>query len=340
MSTAAPPKTIRVALVGNPNTGKSTLFTALAGVRQRVGNYPGVTVEKKTGHAAARRPRVRADRSAGHVQPGAALAGRNGGGRRAAGPARQRGAARRRAVDRRRQQPGAESVSGEPGARAGPADGRGAEHGRPGPRPADGDRRRRAVASGWACRWSPCRPIAASGLDELEAALADGGRSQRRRAREPVSRRVSTARRASLADWLNAAIAEPLPQFLVERLLLDGDGYLESELLDGDAAEGAAKLRAARESLAAAGCRCRPSKRWPATTGSPACSTASSRRPDDHRRTTSDRIDAVLTHKVWGTLIFVAVMAVLFSSIFVLADAADGFDRRRGRLARRPGRSG
>src|SRR3954465_5313658 len=45
----APSKTIRIALVGNPNTGKSTLFTALAGVRQRVGNYPGVTVEKKTG---------------------------------------------------------------------------------------------------------------------------------------------------------------------------------------------------------------------------------------------------------------------------------------------------
>src|SRR5258708_31151322 len=49
MSLAIPTKTIRVAVVGNPNTGKSTLFTALAGVRQRVGNYPGVTVEKKTG---------------------------------------------------------------------------------------------------------------------------------------------------------------------------------------------------------------------------------------------------------------------------------------------------
>ncbi|MHC4406580.1 MAG: FeoB small GTPase domain-containing protein, partial [Planctomycetota bacterium] len=41
--------TLTVAIIGNPNTGKSTLFNALAGVRQRVGNYPGVTVEKKTG---------------------------------------------------------------------------------------------------------------------------------------------------------------------------------------------------------------------------------------------------------------------------------------------------
>ena len=38
-----------VALVGNPNAGKTTLFNALTGHRQRVGNYPGVTVEKKTG---------------------------------------------------------------------------------------------------------------------------------------------------------------------------------------------------------------------------------------------------------------------------------------------------
>ena len=44
--------TVCVALLGNPNTGKSTLFSALAGMRQRVGNYPGVTVEKKVGHLA------------------------------------------------------------------------------------------------------------------------------------------------------------------------------------------------------------------------------------------------------------------------------------------------
>jgi len=41
--------TARVALVGNPNTGKSTLFNALAGMSVRTGNYPGVTIEKKIG---------------------------------------------------------------------------------------------------------------------------------------------------------------------------------------------------------------------------------------------------------------------------------------------------
>lgn len=57
---AAPPRpatqdakdTLRVALIGNPNTGKTTLFNALTGLRQRVGNFAGVTVERVEGSSA------------------------------------------------------------------------------------------------------------------------------------------------------------------------------------------------------------------------------------------------------------------------------------------------
>lgn len=42
-------KIIHIALVGNPNSGKTSLFNSLTGMNQRVGNFPGVTVDKKTG---------------------------------------------------------------------------------------------------------------------------------------------------------------------------------------------------------------------------------------------------------------------------------------------------
>lgn len=45
----APAKVREIALIGNPNSGKTTLFNSLTGLRQSTANYPGVTVEKKTG---------------------------------------------------------------------------------------------------------------------------------------------------------------------------------------------------------------------------------------------------------------------------------------------------
>ncbi|HYG19798.1 MAG TPA: ferrous iron transport protein B [Ohtaekwangia sp.] len=48
----APSKRVKIALVGNPNAGKSSLFNHLTGLNQKIGNFPGVTVEKKSGFCA------------------------------------------------------------------------------------------------------------------------------------------------------------------------------------------------------------------------------------------------------------------------------------------------
>ena len=49
MTIAIEPRAWRFALVGTPNSGKTALFNALTGSRQKVANYPGVTVERRAG---------------------------------------------------------------------------------------------------------------------------------------------------------------------------------------------------------------------------------------------------------------------------------------------------
>jgi Fe2+ transport system protein B len=52
-------KKLTIALAGNPNSGKTTVFNNLTGTRQRVGNWPGVTVEKKEGNLTFKQHHIR-----------------------------------------------------------------------------------------------------------------------------------------------------------------------------------------------------------------------------------------------------------------------------------------
>jgi ferrous iron transport protein B len=317
MSTVAPPKTIRVALVGNPNTGKSTLFTALAGVRQRVGNYPGVTVEKKTGTL----------RHNGHVfelidLPGTySLAPRSPDemvtvdvllGRRdnAAPPDVVLSIVDASNLERNLflvsqvlslNLPTVVALNMVDLAL---------------------DREVEIDIEALSKRLGvPVMAVQANrhvGIAQLKASLdtAAAGPAPPRENPFPAAFQRQTA---ELATWFNEQTSQPLPQFLVERLLLDGDGYLERELLNGNAAECSQQLRAARDSLASAGLPVPAVEAMARYDWVARVLDGVSRRPDDHRATATDRIDAVLTHKLWGTLIFIAAMVVLFSSIFVLA---------------------
>ena len=112
-----------VAVAGSPNAGKSALFNALTGARQKVGNYPGVTVERQSGRLTlGRRPPGRAGRPARRLQPRARQPRRSGHPRRAARPAERRAPARCAGDRPRRLQPRQSPALRAAADRARPAD--------------------------------------------------------------------------------------------------------------------------------------------------------------------------------------------------------------------------
>ena len=317
MSTIAPPKTIRVALIGNPNTGKSTLFTAMAGVRQRIGNYPGVTVEKKIGHLRHDEQTFElidlpgtyslAPRSPDEMVAVDVLLGR---GQNAPPPDVVLSIVDASNLERNLFLVSQVLSLGLPTVIAlNMTD-------------VARDRQIEIDIHGLAERLGvaviPVQANRRAGLERLKNALADA-------AVNPVGKRANPfpaefqRRTRDLAKWLNETTSSEIPPVLVERLLLDTSGYLESELLNGEANQVASKLRKQREELAAAGLPVPAVEAiarydWVARVLDGVCRRHLQQQPD-----VSDRIDAVLTHKLWGSLIFIAAMAVLFSSIFILA---------------------
>ena len=312
MSIAAQSRTVTVALIGNPNVGKSTLFGALVGVRQRVGNYPGVTVEKKTGHC------THAGRHFEVIDlPGTySLAPRS--------PDEMV------AVDvllaRRDDTPAIDVVISI-------VDASNLERnlylvsqvldfGRP------------TVLAVNMLDVAEARGVALD-LDKLEASLGIpvvGLEAHRRRGIDELKDALEhvleheaprhespfPAPFSSEVDSLSAALTGT-PRYLVERLLLDTSGYLGTALGVDQSEPVQMHLREARARLAAAGLpvpavEAMSRYAWAARTLE-GCVT----RPATRAATLSDRIDRVLTHRWWGSLIFAALMIVMFQSVFTWA---------------------
>jgi ferrous iron transport protein B len=305
-----------VALLGNPNTGKTTLFNALSGLNQRVGNYPGVTVETKKGQMtcagqafelidlpgtyslAPRSPDemlavdVLLGRQLGEARPDVVLAIVDGSN-----------------LDRNLYLTTQALELGLPVVVAlnmmDVAEGQGLRI----------DAGRLAERLG-----VPVVAIQANkkrGLEELRAAVA-------RAAGGPAPAQGPTFPPAFEREvqGLQSALGPGVPPFLVRRLLLDVGGYTEQRLAAQLGAGVRAQVEQRRQALAAAGCpvpavEARARYAWirPLTAG---CV----QRPGQRPVTWTDRLDRVLTHRGWGTLVFLALMFVVFQSIFTWARPA------------------
>jgi ferrous iron transport protein B len=353
MSPPTETPSLTVALIGNPNTGKSTLFSGLVGVRQHVGNYPGVTVEKKSGWMEY------AGRQFELIDlPGLySLAPRS----------RDEMVAVDLLVGRRPEEPTIDMVlcivdAGNlernlyllsqvleidlPTVVAvnmlDVAKERGIE--------VDLTQLQRQLGV-------PVVSIQANrqiGLSRLKALLAEGGgrkaeggqRGEGREERgesgiphfpnpqslipnpsfalvsrpsfpEPFESEVTR-----LETELAANSATPLPRWMLRRLLLDVNGYLQGAMLSNDDIDWTERLEAARARLAEAGCVVPTVETTVRYDWAKRVLEGVSSQPGRYKTTATDRIDHVLTHRLWGTLIFGIVMLVVFQSVFVGARPA------------------
>lgn len=311
---------LTVALIGNPNTGKSTLFNLLCGVRQRVGNYPGVTVEKKVGRTDFH------GRSFAIVDlPGSySLAPRS--------PDEMVAVdvllGRRFDVDRpdvvvcivdasnleRNLYLVSQVLELElPTVLALNMTDVAADKGMKVDAAKLSERLGLPVVEMQAHRRQGVQPLKQALADAVDRSLP-----QRKSPFPPAfQEEVERLRQATQAGG-----REPLPRYLVERLLLDTSGYLAGSDLIRQDSDLQMRVEQARERLAQAG--------WPVPGVEPISryqwiadvTGGLIERQENRPVTWTDRIDSVLTNRVWGTVAFVAMMTVLFQAVFSVAEPA------------------
>ena len=317
----------RLAVVGNPNTGKTTLFNALTGLSQHTGNYPGVTVESALGEFREDQDRFLvvdlpgtyslAARAPDEMIAVSVLLGR---GKGVAQPDVIVCVVDATNLDRNLYLATQVIDIGLPLVIAltmtDLADKQGLRLNIP-------ELERRLGV--------PIVPVHAakqSGLARLRQAIRTAAREASRPPR-PVR---LPARVEHEAEALTASLSPAgLSVAFAERVLLDTDGLLEHDLIGERGSPARAELQAARERLATAGIRLPQVEvaqryAWIAQTVAAGLETRTT--DTTTPPSWSERIDALVTHKVWGLLIFLLTMAVTFQSIFSWAvpaiDAVDG----------------
>lgn len=307
-----------VVLIGNPNTGKSTLFTALSGLHTRIANYPGCTVEKKLGtfdDAGMKTTLVDlpgtyslSPRSLDEMVSVDVLLGRQADVGKIDAVICIVDAAN---LERNLYLFTQVREIGVPVVLClnmwDVAQSRGITV----------DQTLLAERLGV--------PVVATsahknqGITELKAAIRQvmGTTTDSRR---PAFPDVFHTEVAQLSQWMQNRFGSVPPLFLLERMLLDVGGESEKKLAMALSPELLPILAEARTRLAAQGCRVpaietKVRYQWirEQLTGVVTCSEASP------RVTTSDKLDRILTHKVSGLLVFVGVMFLVFQSIYAWA---------------------
>lgn len=308
-----PPKPLTVALVGNPNAGKSTLFNALSGLRQHVGNYPGVTVEMKKGTCALGETTIHlidlpgtyslAARSPDEMVAVELLLGRR--------PEEPPPDAVVSVVDASNlgrhlylttqlMELGVPVVLAVNMTDVAAAGGTVIDFA--------------ALAKETGLTVVPLQANKGVGLDQLKAAILAAATTGKPPVPPPLPEPVERE-----AESLRDSVGGGVPLFLARRLLLDVGGSTEQHFTKANP-ELAARLTDARKRLAEEGCPI-PSAEAKARYGFIRAVTAKAvTTPAVRPKTWTDSLDRVLIHKLWGPLIFLAVMAALFQSIFVMAE--------------------
>ncbi|MFB3784743.1 MAG: ferrous iron transport protein B [bacterium] len=308
---------VRAALVGNPNTGKTTLFNALTGLNHKVGNYPGVTVERKTGRFLRDDMEVElldlpgtyslAARSPDEMVVVDVLLGQ------------QKGEdpidAVIAIVDASNITRNFYLVSqvlelGLPVAIAlnmtDLAEAKGIH----------------IDATGLSHRLgAPIVPLCASrrqGVEQLQKALREVlARTDRTPIESPIFPEKLRLALYELKQAIQAGPgpAVPVPEPKLFRALIDTGGYTERRLVEQLGEPFRAKLAAARQAagyaLPLAAIETKTRYEWVAALLNPYV-----KRPEALIPTRSDRIDKILTHRFFGTVIFLGLMAFVFQAIY------------------------